>query len=85
MEEKHLEPAQKLLREFDKVMIATKHWETAQNLILEYDTEHIEFAMDDGIREELHSRYLEDDFESFLAKYCERHAEKFDEDFYESF
>ena len=62
----------------------SKHLETAQKLIRECDMEIIEIRMDDEIREELHSFYVESDFESFLVEYCKRHADKFGEDFYES-
>ena len=36
--------------------------------------------MDDGIREELHAEGIEDEQE-FLDSYCERHLEKYGEEF----
>ena len=66
--------------------VKSKYEETAQKLLREYDVEHIVFVMDEDIREEQHSRYdTYSDFESFLVEYCKRHAEKFDEDFYDCF
>ena len=60
-----------------------EHVNTAQRLLGEYSEETISDYMCDEIREELHSHF--DDFECFLVAYCERHAQKYGQDFYYAF
>lgn len=48
------------------------------------DYKDAEFFMDDEIREELHAEMAPCTNQEFFDAYCERHAEKFDEDFVEA-
>lgn len=48
------------------------------------DFEDAVFFMDDEIREELHAEMAPCTDQEFFDAYCEKHAEKYDEDFVEA-